>query len=102
MADALDQLLGAAMKIEGIDSGGVYVVEQGTGSLSLICHIGLSSSFVAKVSHYAPETPQARFVMQGEPTYWPDVGEVLDIGRLLEKEGITSLAVIPVKFRGKS
>ena len=100
MVDALTQLLDAAMKIDGFDSGGVYVVEQGTGSLSLISHIGLSSSFVAKVSHYAPESPQARLVMQGEPTYWPNARGGLGIGRLLEKEGLTSVAVIPVKFGG--
>ena len=42
---------------------------------------------------------RAQFIMKGEPIYWAHPRAVLDIGDLLEQEGVTSLAVIPVKFK---
>jgi DNA-binding CsgD family transcriptional regulator len=97
MTEALERLLEATLQIEGIDSGGVYLVDPGRGDLQLVSHTGLSPSFVDRVSYYAPESLQALHVMQGEPTYWPDVSLMLDMGSLLKEEGLTSLAVIPVK-----
>jgi DNA-binding CsgD family transcriptional regulator/GAF domain-containing protein len=100
MTEALDHLLKATVKIDGVDSGGVYLVEESSGELQLATHIGLSSWFIDKVSRYSAETPQARFVMRGEPIYWPNVRGILNVGKLLEREGLTSLAAIPVKSKG--
>jgi PAS domain S-box-containing protein len=101
MAEALEQLLLVTMQIEEIDSGVVYLVDAATGEVQLVSHAGLSSRFIDQVSFYGPETPYARFVMQGELTYWPNVRGVLGIGDLMEREGLISLAVIPVKFKGR-
>jgi len=101
MAESLERLLQAALQIEGIDSGGVYLVDAASGELRLVSHAGLSSWFIDQASCYGPETPQTRFVMQGEPTYWPNVRGVLGAGALLEREELTSLAVIPIKSKGQ-
>jgi PAS domain S-box-containing protein len=101
MVEALERLLQATLQIEGVDSGGVYLVDATTGELRLVSHLGLSSGFIAQTSYYAPGTSQARLVMQGEPTYLPNVRSVLGVGDLLEREGLTSLAVIPVKLKGQ-
>jgi PAS domain S-box-containing protein len=101
LSEALNQLLLATLRINGIDSGGVYVVDAATGGFRLISHVGLTSWFTVQVSYFAPESPQARFVMQGLPTYWPTIRGVLGLGELLEREGLTSLAVIPVRYNGQ-
>jgi PAS domain S-box-containing protein len=101
MTEALERLMQVALKIEGIDSGGVYLMDAVTGELQIISHAGLSSWFIDQVSYYAPGTPQVRLVMQGEPAYLSNDGGDLDVGDLLEREGLTSLAVIPVKFNGQ-
>lgn len=38
LTEALDRLLEAALQIEGIDSGGVYLVVQNTGAIELVAH----------------------------------------------------------------
>src|SRR5215472_6504472 len=43
---ALDRLLAIAMQLEGIDCGGVYLMEPRTGELNLEAHSGLSGSFL--------------------------------------------------------
>jgi GAF domain-containing protein len=100
MAEALKRLLEASLQIEGIDSGAVYLMNPARGDFQLISNVGLSPPFIDRVSYYSPESPQVRLVMQGEPTYWPEVSGMLDHRSLLEEEGLTSLAVIPVKSEG--
>jgi PAS domain S-box-containing protein len=101
MAEALEQLLQTTMQIEGIDSGGVYLVDPVSGEIRLLSHAGLSSWFIDQVSCYGPETPLTQFIMRGEPTYWPNVKGVLGAGALLEREELTSLAVIPIKSKAQ-
>jgi len=101
ISEAMERLLDAAMKIEGIDSGAVYLMNSARGGFQLVSHVGLSPSFIDRVSYYSPASPQARLVMQGEPTYWAEVSRMLDNQSLLEEEGLTSSAVIPVKSEGQ-
>ncbi len=69
MTEALNQLLEATLKIEGIDSGGVYLADARTGGFDLIVHCGLSSEFVERVSHYEHDSREIRIVMEGRPLY---------------------------------
>ena len=101
MTEALEHLLQATLQIEGFDSGGVYLMDAASGELRLISHVGLSAEFIEQVSCYGPATPQTRFVMQGEPIYWPTFGGDFGVGALIEREELTSLAVIPIKSRGQ-
>ena len=82
-------------------AGGVYLLDAPNEGLRLVSHAGLSSRFVDEVSYYGPETPQVRLVMQGEPLYWCDFTDALDSGALLEREGLTCLVAIPIKFDGR-
>ena len=98
---AMELALQACLKIGALDSGGIYLVERETGALSLICHRGLADGFVKRVSSYVPSSPQARFVMRGEPGYWSSPAGILETGDLLEREGLLAFAVIPVKAEGE-
>ncbi|MHC1743623.1 MAG: PAS domain S-box protein [Syntrophobacteraceae bacterium] len=101
LTDALEVLLEACINIDDLDCGGIYLVERETGTLRLICHHGLSAGFVERVSLYEPISPQARFVMQGEPGYWSNPIGILGMGNLLKNEGLKALASIPVKSDGE-
>jgi PAS domain S-box-containing protein len=101
MDEAMEQLLQSVMQMEGIDAGGVYLLDAPNEKLRLASHVGLSSWFIDEVSHYGPETPHMCLVMQGEPVYRRDVSDTLGIGDLLEREGITALAVVPIKSKGQ-
>jgi PAS domain S-box-containing protein len=101
LEEACDLLLKTAVKIDSIDSGGVYLVDSESRELSLISHRGLSQWFVDLVSHYGPDSPEARLAMSGEPVYWSVPNGTDDLQDLLTREGIRAVAILPVKFEGK-
>ena len=96
--EAMKILLNAVLRIGGMDSGGVYLVNDTTGELRLSAHKGLSPRFVERVFHYRPDSPQAGFVVRGEPVYWSYPVNVFETVDLFKKEGIKALASIPVKW----
>ena len=96
LSDALDAALDCVLRIRGIDSGGIYLVDRATGAVDLVVHRGLSDAFVRRVSHFAADAPQARLVRSGVPVY-ARTGEVTDLQEDAHRtEGLRSLAVIPI------
>jgi len=97
---ALETLLNVAASVEGIDCGGVYLVDAQTGSLSLIAHRGLSPEFVQRVSFYPAGSPPAQVVAGGQPIY--------SIQSLLEQmsepafahENLRGIAILPLVHEG--
>lgn len=98
---ALEILLDACLKMDHLDCGGIYLVEPENAVLRLVCHRGLSADFVRQVSLFDLTSPQGCFVMQGEPGYWGDPVDLLEMKDLLREEGLTALAAIPVKSDGE-
>ena len=101
LPEALNQLLEATFRVKGIDSGGVYLVDQVTGGLDLAAHKGLRPEFVESVSHYDADSPQARLVIAGQSAYWqhPDVLPLTE-ERVRQREELRAVAVIPIKYQG--
>lgn len=102
LAEAAELLLQAALSLESIDAGGLYMVDSSDGSLYLAAHSGISTDFASLVSRYAPDAAETCEVMAGEPLYAPyaelSPGADLD-GR--RDAGVRSLAVIPISCRGR-
>lgn len=98
---ALDHLLESALKADGIDCAGVYIVDRSTGELYLACHLGFSDRFVAAVGHYDKDSPQANLVRQGKPVYGPRDDSSLGMEPVACEEGLRSLGVIPVHHEGQ-
>ena len=101
LRDTVSQLLAAALRIEGFDCGGVYLVDEETGVLELVVHENLSPSFVEKAGRRGPDTPLAQLVRAGKPVYWQSPEE-LATQDLLVREGLRTLAVIPVQHEGRT
>ncbi|MEN8809595.1 MAG: PAS domain S-box protein [Desulfobacterales bacterium] len=99
--EALNLILDAACRIEGIDCGGIYLFDKTTGDLNLMVHRGLPADFIEKASRYSPDSPQVRLVMGGKPIYglYPDIACTTDT--ICQNEGLRALAVIPVKDKLK-
>ncbi len=99
LKEAASLILKTSFKIQGIDCGGVYVADTQSGALDLVTYSRLPRSFVSKVRHLGPETPQTRLVMQGIPIFrlYADL-----VGDSTTKHAdIKALAVIPVKYEGQ-
>ena len=54
--EALGQIFDAALKIEGIDGGAVYLVDE-AGGVNMVLHKGLSERFVKGCSNCGPNSP---------------------------------------------
>ncbi|MCP3928996.1 MAG: PAS domain S-box protein [Bacteroidetes bacterium] len=91
----------ATFKIEGIDSGGVYLVDKHTGELSLKAHKGLSPQFVEKANQYKADSPQAIQILSGIPAYQhtSDVNSPSII--ILQNEKLRAFSVVPVKHENE-
>jgi PAS domain S-box-containing protein len=97
---ALDRLLEIAVQLEGIDCGGIYLMDQATGELNLEAHRGLSGSFIKRVSHYKADATETRLVKAGEIVYVRHEQIPRSLEVLWGSEGLRALAVVPVQHKG--
>ena len=98
LKQAADHILKASFKVHGIDCGGVYIVDGLSGGMNMVTHAGLPRSFISKVNHYPADSPQARLVAQGKPSY--GLFEEMAAPGSPEPGGLKALAVIPVEYEG--
>ncbi len=98
--DALAQIFYAALKVEGIDGGAVYLVND-AGGIDMVLHKGISNEFAAVCAHCNPDSPRARIVKAGEWIYRDSSYIATSQFDDLRKEGLRSLADFPVKYNGQ-
>ena len=99
---ALERLLDVAMQVEGVDCGGIYLVNETTGEVHLASHRGLSAAFIEAVSHYPAEAIQARLIQEGKPLYAAQDALPHSSRSLREREGLRALAIVPLRHEGAS
>jgi PAS domain S-box-containing protein len=101
LQEALMTIMTAALRIEGIDGGGIYLVDPITGEINLACSMGLPREYINTVLHYGKESVNTRIVMAGRPIYMAyDKPELNSMGIFRNEtnlpEGLQSVAIIPV------
>ena len=101
LTEALNQILKAALQIEDIDSGGIYLYDGDTGGLNLAVHKGLSVHFIRDVSHYNADDPHTQIILTGKSIYQHSSDFPPLLRDPLQREGLHALAVIPVIYEGK-
>lgn len=97
LVEALELVLRSAVEIDGIDCGGMYIVDPATGEIALTAHTGLSQRFVEAVSHYPPDSHEARLLAAGKPVYWHDQENPRARLEPRRSERLRATAVIPVR-----
>ncbi len=102
LSSALEKTLALCMEIDGIEAGGVYLLEVGTGCLRLLSHRNLSSEFVNEVSFFEADSPQAKMVGLGKPIYRQHIDIAPSIDPVRQREGLRVLAVIPIMHEGRA
>jgi len=99
--EALRLCVEAAIRISGLDCGGIYLVDQKTGGLDLAFHKGLPVKFVECAAHYDVDSPSARLVMVGQPVYSQHQNLGVPLDKAHTSEGLRAIAVIPVQHDTK-
>lgn len=99
--EAVSLILDAAMEIDGVDCGGIYLLEGESGTLRLEHSVGLSPEFARQESRLAADTPENQLVRRGEPLFgtFEELGQRSDNIRC--REGLTGIAVLPFLHAGK-
>jgi len=97
--ETLSLCLDAAIKISGMDCGGIYLVNNETGNIILAHHKGLLPDFIKNFSYYNADSQNAILINKGKPIY--SNYEKLDFNKNNEKENLLAIAIIPVLHEGK-
>jgi PAS domain S-box-containing protein len=89
------------LELTGLDSGGIYLIDEKSGAADLAYSDGVSEEFRQAVSHYDPGSPYASLMREGQPIYAsceePPVPTLRpDIG-----EGLKAFCLVPVKAQGQ-
>lgn len=98
--DALSQIFYAALKVESIDGGAVYLVND-VGGVDMLMHKGISDKFAAGCAHCEPDSPRARIVKAGDWIYRDSSYIAASQFNDLREEGLRAVADFPVKYNGQ-
>ncbi|MHA2191106.1 MAG: PAS domain S-box protein [Candidatus Thorarchaeota archaeon] len=99
--DAAQLVLSAALKVEGVDCGGMYSVDESTGAMNLVAYEGLSEDFVKANKHFKADTPQVNAIMRGMTVFDSYTTGLKELGIDETREGLRALAVVPILDEGK-
>ncbi len=91
----------AAIRVSGLDCGGIYLVDEVSGDLDLVFHKGLNPEFVESVRHYDADSMNARLVMEGKPVYPRHQELRVHLDEAQFRESLRAIAVIPVPHEGR-
>jgi PAS domain S-box-containing protein len=98
--DLLSRVLDEVIRIEGIDAGGIYIVNERSGDIELIVHKGLPDHIAGAFARFDAESPLAQLVMEGHPRYWSRQELLERASDHMMEVGFRSITVIPVKSQG--
>ncbi len=96
LIDALDRILKAAVHLEGVDTGGIFLVDDKTSQLDLSTSQGISSQFLKSI------LGQEKSLEVTEPLYVSKKEIDESLRKLSDYEDLTAVAIIPVLFEGKT
>ena len=99
--ETLSLCVDAAIRVSGMDCGGIYLVDETSGSLNLVFHKGLSDGFVKSVSHYNADSVNAASVMAGKPIYTQHQELGVPLDEVSRRAGLRAIAVIPVQYEDR-
>jgi len=93
-------VLDTALRLTGMDSGGVYLRDDTSGALELVTQRGLTEAFVAAANRYEADAPATRLVMTGRPAYTQYDDLATSPTDAHRAEGLRSIAVVPIQHEG--
>jgi len=102
LENILQLCLETAIRVSGMDSGGIYVAEEGTGDWLLAVHAGLDAEFVARVGRYPAGSLNIRTMTSGVPFYSNyQSAEIENRTDSRKSDSIRAFAAIPIPHRDR-
>ncbi|MBN2085865.1 MAG: PAS domain S-box protein [Anaerolineales bacterium] len=102
MKEGLRVCLETAMRASGMEAGGVYLADPGTGAMDLVVEQGLPPDLANLVRHLEPDRPEARWMMEGKPIY-TDFNNLQSHMPLIPQayEGLHALIGLPIRCENR-
>lgn len=101
LKEGLELCMRAALKASGMDSGGVYLLDEGEERLKLVHSRNLSRAFIDKVKSFPLDSHQGRLAMEGKPLFSRVEGREKAIRDDLEIDELRALAILPIVYDRK-
>ncbi|NLV26171.1 MAG: PAS domain S-box protein [Methanomicrobiales archaeon] len=94
--ELLELCLTKAIEISELDSGGIYLVDEKTGSIDLALSHNLSDEFIAQVPSFSPDSIHAEVIRKGAPifTNYNDLDK--NQNEEIKRDGLQAIAIIPI------
>ncbi len=99
--DGLELCLKAAIEVSGMDSGGVYLVDEESGDIDLEVHHGLTPEFAGLVKHFPGTSSRAELVRRGEPVYRCRETLTFSAAESASAAELQSTAMVPIHHQGR-
>lgn len=96
---SINKLLECCLKIETIDTAGIYFIDEPSGGIHLASVKGLSEKYIQKVKYFNKTSPIGIFSRQGIPLYGrfdEFAKSFLDVN-VSEVDNIQCIAIIPIR-----
>jgi PAS domain S-box-containing protein len=100
--EGLRLCLAAAMRISGMEAGGVYLWDLATGGMDLAVERGLPSDLADLVRHLDPDRPEARWMLEGQSIF-TNYQDLTSHMPSIPKpyEGLRTLIGIPIRYENQ-
>jgi signal transduction histidine kinase len=101
VSETLRLCLETAVKLSGMDCGGVYLVDAAPSDMELIAHVGVSDELVAAFGRLGHDSLHTRLAAKGEPLYSHSDEMPAGIRERLQAEGLRAVAILPIAHEGR-
>ena len=91
--------LEVALRVSGMDSGGIYLFAADEHVLELVYHQGLRASFIQATTRHSTDTPKVQTMLTGKAFYFTSAE--LQQQAHSQQEGLQALASIPIQYQGR-
>lgn len=101
MQTALTVTINKVHEMDGVDCCGIYMRKEGAGEFFLEHSKGLSMEFCSAAKRFPFDSPQGRFILQGEPYFGKHMDLPLTVDHARRSEEIRFLAILPIPFEDR-
>ena len=102
LQEILDAVLDATLKAVGLEAGNIRLWDEREGVLLMAAHRGMSAGYVNRMRHFRPgEGVSGKVFERREVLLVEDLRQYPHLNDIAEKEGVRSVASIPIRSREK-
>ncbi|NJN67903.1 MAG: PAS domain S-box protein [Chloroflexaceae bacterium] len=103
LEEALDCLLEKTLQLDGVDGGGIYLVDQNSDHLDLVSYRGLSVSFLAHALYQntSSSSPLMQRIMKERLVSYRFSEAMPDLEPVRQGEGVRAIIALPVRYEGR-